>query len=114
MCHGRGSGVYQLGSGTPQQREPGRRFGPAGEARCHCWGGREEEGWTAIGISLHTCMCAQALRGGIPLVQARGGKKPLAQDTGDWVLLVQATGGWAPLMWAKGSGGAKCDMVPLV
>ena len=29
----------------PPPRETRRRPGPAGEARRHCWGGREEEGW---------------------------------------------------------------------
>ena len=49
VCHG-------LGSGMPQPREPRRRSGPAREARHHCWGGQEEEGQTAIGISfpVHT------------------------------------------------------------
>ena len=58
-----GGGVvcYGLGSGTPWQREPHRRFRPSGEARRHCWGGGEEEGQTAIGISLR--MRGHALRG---------------------------------------------------
>ena len=30
---------------------PRRRSGPTGKARHHCWGGQEEEGWIAIGIS---------------------------------------------------------------
>ena len=34
---------------------------PTGEARHHCWGGENEEGKTAIGISLHTR--ARVLRG---------------------------------------------------
>ena len=56
------------------------------------------------------------LEGGVPLVQATGGKKPLAQATGDWVLLVKAMYVLLvqALVWAKGSGGAKCNMVPLV
>ena len=41
-------------------REPGRRSRLAGERRHHCWGGQEEEGWTAIGISFP--MHAQTLR----------------------------------------------------
>ena len=43
-----------------------------------------------------------------------GGEKPLAQATGDRVLLVQAMGSWETLLWAKGSGGAKHNVVPLV
>ena len=43
----------RLRRGRPQQREPGRRSRPAGEARCHCWGGGEEEGWTIIRNSLN-------------------------------------------------------------
>ena len=38
-----------------------RRSGSAGEARCHCWGGQEEEEWTTIGISFTAHM--QTLRG---------------------------------------------------
>ena len=41
----------QLGSGAPELRKPGRRSGHTGEARCHCWGGQEEKGQTAIGVS---------------------------------------------------------------
>ena len=37
MCH-------RLGSGTIQPRMCGRRPGPTGKARHHCWGGPEEEG----------------------------------------------------------------------
>ena len=49
---GRGAVHHRLGSGTPEQREPGRRFGPTGKARQNCWGGQEEDGWTTIGNSL--------------------------------------------------------------
>ena len=44
VCRGLGSEVLQL-------REPGRRSGPTGEAKHHYWGGQEEEGQIAIGIS---------------------------------------------------------------
>jgi len=44
LCHG-------LRRRMPEQREPRRRSGPTGEARHHCWGGREEEGQTNIGIT---------------------------------------------------------------
>ena len=47
---------YGLGSGTPQPRETGKKSGQAGEASCHCWGGLEEEGQTAIGISFSAHM----------------------------------------------------------
>ena len=47
---------YGLGSGTPRQREPRRRSGPVGKARCLCWGELEQEGQTTIGISLLPCM----------------------------------------------------------
>ena len=39
-----------MGNRAPQQREPGRRSGPTGEARHHCWGG-QEKGQTTMGIS---------------------------------------------------------------
>ena len=81
--------------------EPRRRSGPAGEARCRCWGGREQEGQTAIGLSL--CMCARALRGRGPLAQAGGWesgvRRPLAPD-----LLVWALSGQAPLLWLRAEG----------
>ena len=47
---------HRLGRGTTWQKEPGRRSIPSEEARCHCWGGREEEGKTAIGNSLNWSM----------------------------------------------------------
>ena len=56
-----GAVCYRLGSRTPRNREPGRRSGPTGETRHHCWEGQEEEGSTAIGISLYTRR--RALRG---------------------------------------------------
>ena len=47
--------VHQgLESRMSQLREPRRRSGPTGKARCHKKkeeGGQEEEGWTATGIS---------------------------------------------------------------
>ena len=102
---------YGLGSVMPWQRESRRRSEPVGEARCHCWGGREEEGRTAIGISL--CTSSWALRGQDASGTGYGWREATCLTTGDWVLLVPATGGWAPLVWAKGSAGAKCDVVPL-
>ena len=72
---------YRLGSGMPQQREPGGRSGSPGEARCHCWGGQEKEGRTAIGNSLCPSLHTHAHRlseGGAALEQAMCGKKPLA------------------------------------
>ena len=72
---GRVAVCYGLGSGMPRQRKPRKRSGPTKEARCHCWGGQEEEGWTTIVISLHTRGLSE---GQAPQVQAMGGKKPLA------------------------------------
>ena len=48
--------------GAPQSREGWGRHGTAREARHHCWGGREEEGRTTIGMSLsaHTCTGSRA------------------------------------------------------
>ena len=86
----------------PQPREPRKRSGPTEEARHHCWRGQEEEGQTAIAISLHTRRLSE---GRVPLAQAMGGKRTIAQATGDQVLPVQATHGQAPLVWGKGSGG---------
>jgi len=64
----------------PWQREPGKRSGHAGEARSHCWGGQEDEGWTAIGNSLHQRgHMPTDLEGRVDLVQAARGKKPLAR-----------------------------------
>ena len=89
-------------SGMPWQRELGRGSGPTGEARRHCWGGQEQEGWTAIGISLRRHF--QLSEGSMPLVRATGVEKPLGAK-GDREILVQARGVQAPLVWAKGSGG---------
>ena len=72
----------------PQLREPRSRSGPGGEARCHCWGGQEEEGQTTTGISLPVHICTQTLRGGVPLAQATCGKRPLAWAVGDQAPLV--------------------------
>lgn len=41
---GEGAVCQGLGSGAPQLREPGRKSGPAEEARRLCWGGQEKEG----------------------------------------------------------------------
>ena len=101
-----GWGMLWVGSGTPQQREPGRKSAVAGEGRRHCRGGREEEGRAAGGISLH-----QSTR--LPLGSQRVGRlwrRPQAARSllfiwGNWALLVQATGAQAPLVWAKGIRG---------
>ena len=94
---------YGLGSGTTQEREPGRWSGPTREARHHCWGGQEVGGGPPLeSLSLHMCGLSED---GVPLVQATGGKKPLSWAMGDWVLLVQAMGGQVPLLWAKGIRG---------
>ena len=53
--------------------EPGRRSGSIGEARCHCWGGQEEEEQKAIGISLCTYAWALRKQGWLALVSYRGG-----------------------------------------
>ena len=39
-----GSSVPWVGEQNTKPREPRRRSGPAGKARCHCWGGWEKEG----------------------------------------------------------------------
>ena len=91
---------YQLGSGTPQLREPRRRTGPSGEARGR--GGGEGEGQTTIGISLCTSGLTERR---VPLVQATVSEKPLAQVMEDQALLVRATGGQVLLVWIKGSRG---------
>ena len=93
---------YGLVSGTTQPTEPGRRYGPEGETKCHCWGRQEEEGQTTIRISLHTHRLSED---GVPLAQSTGGKKPLTWATGDGVLLVQALDAWASLVRAKESRG---------
>ena len=61
----------------PQQKEPRRRPGPGGEAKCRCGRGQEEEGWTAIGISFS--VHALDLHCGAPLAWAVGGQVPLAR-----------------------------------
>ena len=86
---GWGAKCHRLGCETPQLREPV----PTGEARHHCWGGREEEGWTALRISFPAH--AQLSEGRVPLAQATGGEVPS----------VWATGDQAPLLWPKGSRG---------
>ena len=66
---------------SPEPREPERRSEPTGGARCHCWGGQENKGWTAIGIfSLVTHRLSD---GGAPLGQATDGKALLAWVTGN-------------------------------
>ena len=78
---------------VPQQREPGRRPGPAGDGRRHFWEG-EKEGRNTIGISLGTRGISE---GGVPLAQATRGEKTFVLSTGDQALLAQATGGWSSL-----------------
>ena len=73
------------------------------KARHHCWGGREEEERTTIGISLRTLVWA--LRGQGASGITMGGEKPLAQTTEDWELHEQATGGQSLLAWDKGNRG---------
>ena len=69
-----GRGVVQHGMrGTPQQREPRRRSGPAGEARRHCSGGERRTG-EARGNTLHYGLT----EGRASLAQAMGSEKPLA------------------------------------
>ena len=53
---GGGAACHQLRRKMPGHREHSRRSGPIEEARCHCLGGLEEEGWTARGNSLHQSM----------------------------------------------------------
>ena len=82
----------------PQQREPGRRSGPTGETRCHCWGGQEEEGRTTIGIS---CIQVHIVsEDGAPLMQAKGGKKPLLRlrETRHLLCRLMAVGGYMVLL----------------
>ena len=73
------------------------------EARCHCWGGREEEARTTIEVSFPAH--AQALRGQEASFTGYGWQRPLVWDTGDQASLLWAMGGQAPLVWAKGSRG---------
>ena len=80
---------YRLGSGTLQLRKPRRRSRPTGEARCHCWEGQEEEGWTTIGISLKTQRVSED---GAPLAHSMAGENPLAWATGNLEFLMQAMG----------------------
>ena len=75
----------------PKLREPGRRSGPSGEERHHCWGGQEEEGWTTRGTSFPACMCGLS-EGGVPQEQVMGGEKPLALAVGDQCFLCRLRG----------------------
>ena len=59
---GLGSSVPQTEEQKLQLREPRRRSGPTGEARHHCWGGQEEEGWTTIRISFPAHVCVDFQR----------------------------------------------------
>ena len=72
---GRGAVRHRLRRGTPQQREPGRRSGPSGEARRHRWGGREEEGQMPRKLPAPEHALAHGLSEDSV---ARGYKKPLA------------------------------------
>ena len=83
-------------SGAPQPREPRKRSGPAGEARHHCWGGREE-GQITIGISFSAQVCTLGVGRGL-LREVRC----LLQ--GLW-LAVQAKHNGAPLAWSTGGRG---------
>ena len=76
----------KAGSRVPQPREPRRRCGPIGEARHHHWGGQQEEGLTAIGISFSAhggLSKGRAMDWGVPLVWAKcgGGKPPQSSQT---------------------------------
>ena len=82
---------------------------PAGEARCHCWGGQEEEGQATIGMSLPAQ--APTLRAQAPPVQASGVKEPLAWAVGDGALLLWAAVGWTPLVGLTAVQGAgRCQV----
>ena len=71
---------HRLGWGTPLQREPGRRSGPIGEARCHCQGGERRRGRRCRKLPAPECMPAPGLlEGRVALVQAKDGEKPLAR-----------------------------------
>ena len=104
------SSELPAGEWNTQAREPGRRFGPAKEARCHCWGGLEEEGQTAIGISLHRLRLSE---GGAPLAQAAGGEKPIGRALGDWAHLVWGMGDQAPVSGLRAVEGTNSDVGPL-
>ena len=97
----------------PQQREPGRRSGPAGEAGRYCWEGQEEERWTTIGNSLHQSMhMSRALRAGQFWHRLQGCEKPLAHlgETGCFLCSLL---GARHLLGGLRHQGAKCDVVPL-
>ena len=99
---GWGAKHKRLGSGMPQLRELRRRSGPAGEARCHCWWGQEEEGLTTIGIFFP--VHAWILRGWGTSGTGYRWQGSLAQAVGDLAPLIQDSGGQASLVCAKGSG----------
>ena len=96
---------YAMGWGAEchSQGNLGRRSGPAGEARHHCWGGQEEEEGTAIVISFP--VHSWTVRGRGASVQASGDERPHDRAKQDQVPLEWAMGGWAPLVWAKGCWG---------
>ena len=99
-----GWGVEHQGRGNPGEGLDGRRSKVPLLGRVRGGGADCHRNLPVLGLS----------ESGVPLVQTTGGKKQLARATGDWALLGQAMSGRAPLVWAKGSGGAKCDIVCLV
>ena len=83
---GGGAEYYGLESGTPWQREPGRRSGPT------------EEASTIVGED-------ERRRGGPPR------ESPCAHELGlseGRVPLMKATGGEQPLVWTMGRTGTSC------
>ena len=90
VCHGLG-------------KETVRRCEPIGEAKCHSWGGQDEEGWTALRISFPEH--SMNLRGLSTMVQATGDRAPFAWAMGNQVPFVRVKSHEAPLAGAKGSQG---------
>ena len=66
-----------LRSRAPQQREPRRRPGPEEEARYHCWGRQEVEGWATVGIAFFEYV--QVLSSRAPLAKVTGSEAPHAR-----------------------------------
>ena len=69
--------LHKLESGALQVRECRRRPRPTVEARCHCWGGQEKEGWD---YHRNIFLCAHVSTT-LVWVICGGGKLPLPSQT---------------------------------
>ena len=83
-----------LGSRMQQPKEPGRRFGPIGEARCHCWKGKWGRGvipYKYLSLCMHALLEGGVMGGKVPLTWAMG-EGPSCTGCSWWHLLCRLSG----------------------